>query len=54
MATTFSDKYLFGFVSCEEYTAVAPQVKAAHEALHSGTGLGNDFIGWLTLPTDIM
>ena len=52
MATTFSDKYLFGFVSCEEYTAVAPQVKAAHEALHSGTGLGNDFIGWLTLPTD--
>lgn len=29
-----------------------PQVKAAHELLHSGTGLGNDFIGWVTLPTD--
>lgn len=52
MATTFSDKYLSGFVNEHEYTAIASQVKAAHDALHNGTGLGNDFIGWLTLPTD--
>ena len=52
MATTFSDKYLSGFVSSEEYVAVQTQVKAAHDLLHSGTGLGNDFTGWLTLPTD--
>ena len=52
MPTTLSDKHLQGFVSAEEYTGIAPQVKAAHEALHTGTGLGNDFIGWLTLPTD--
>ena len=52
MATTFSDKYLSGFVSNDEYTAIASQVKAAHDTLHNGTGLGNDFIGWLTLPTD--
>ena len=52
MSTTFSEKYLSGFVSCEEYAAVRSQVKTAHDLLHSGTGLGNDFIGWLTLPTD--
>ncbi|MBQ0098490.1 MAG: glucose-6-phosphate isomerase [Oscillospiraceae bacterium] len=52
MPTKLSDKHLTGFVREDEYTAIAPQVKLAHEALHSGTGLGNDFIGWLTLPTD--
>src|SRR5699024_4337593 len=24
----------------------------AHETLHSGTGLGNDFLGWVELPTN--
>lgn len=52
MATTLSDKHLSGFVSAQEYEGIASQIKAAHEALHNGTGLGNDFIGWLTLPTD--
>lgn len=52
MPTSLSDKHLQGFVSNDEYAGIAPQVKAAHEALHKGTGLGNDFIGWLTLPTD--
>ncbi len=52
MPTILSDKHVRSFISQEELTAIAPQVKAAHEALHTGTGLGNDFIGWLTLPTD--
>lgn len=52
MATTLSDKHLSGFVSAQEFDGIASQIKAAHEALHNGTGLGNDFIGWLTLPTD--
>lgn len=52
MATKLSDKHLTGFVNAKEYDAIAPQIKAAHKALHDGTGLGNDFIGWLTLPTD--
>ena len=52
MATTFSEKYLSGFVSSEEYEAMRTPVKAAHDLLHNGTGLGNDFTGWLTLPTD--
>ena len=31
----------------------APQVAAAQEALEKGTCLGNDFLGWLHLPTSI-
>ncbi len=52
MPTKLSDKHLQGFLGADEYIGIAPAVKAAHEALHSGTGLGNDFIGWLNLPTD--
>lgn len=52
MATKLTDKYVKGFISDKEYEAMAPYVKTAHEMLHAGTGLGNDFIGWLHLPTD--
>ena len=52
MATTLSEKHLKGFINEDEFKGVAPMVKTAHEMLHTGTGLGNDFIGWLTLPTD--
>ena len=52
MPLKLEDGYLKGFVAGQEYKAMEPQVKAAHELLHSGTGLGNDFIGWVTLPTD--
>ncbi len=52
MATKLTDKYVKGFISDKEYEAMASYVKTAHEMLHAGTGLGNDFIGWLHLPTD--
>ena len=52
MAVTLNCKHLEGFVREQEYVAIAPQVAAAHEALHNGTGLGNDYLGWLTLPED--
>ena len=52
MATTLSEKHLKGFINEDEFKGIAPMVKTAHEMLHTGTGLGNDFIGWLTLPTD--
>ncbi len=52
MSTALTDKYLSGFLKSEEYDCIAPQIKAAHDTLHSGTGAGSDFIGWLTLPTD--
>lgn len=52
MAVTLSDKHLKEFISDEEYTSIAPQIKAAHELLHNKTGLGNDYIGWVDLPVD--
>ena len=52
MPTTLSDKHLQGFLGADEYVGIAPAVKAAHDALHAGEGLGNDFIGWLDLPTN--
>jgi glucose-6-phosphate isomerase len=52
MPLKLDDGYLKGFVSEDEYKAIAPQVKTAHELLSSGTGMGNDFIGWVTLPND--
>lgn len=44
--------YLSGFVNEDEYSAIASQVRSAHELLESGKGPGNDFLGWTTLPTD--
>ena len=52
MAIKLSKQHLAGFVSPQEYQAIAPQVQLAHEMLHNGTGMGNDFIGWLDLPVD--
>jgi len=43
----------YGFVSAEAVKAYAPQADAANKALHQGTGKGNDFLGWLNLPTSI-
>ena len=42
-----------GFVPKEKIAAYEPQVKAAMETLEKGTGLGNDFLGWLHLPSSI-
>ncbi len=52
MSTTLNKKYLTGFMNEEELNCLASRVKTAHNELHTGTGAGNDFIGWLTLPTD--
>jgi Glucose-6-phosphate isomerase len=40
------------FFSEHELDYLAPQVSAAHKAIHEKTIQGNDFLGWLTLPTD--
>jgi len=43
----------YGFVSSEKVAAYEAEVKKYSEALHNGTGKGNDFLGWLNLPTSI-
>jgi len=40
------------FVSQDALDAMAPRVAAAHETLASGTGAGNDFLGWRELPAN--
>ncbi len=41
------------FLKAGAVEALEPQVKAAQEALENGTCPGNDFLGWLHLPTSI-
>ena len=52
MAVTVNCKHIAGFVSAEEISAIAPEIAASHKTLHDKSGLGKDFLGWLTLPTD--
>ena len=51
MAVKFIDKYAKQFFGADELVGISSQVKAAHDTLHKGNGLGNDFLGWLDLPT---
>lgn len=43
-----------GFVAYEEVLALAQQSVRHLDTLNSGTGAGNDFLGWLSLPDDII
>ncbi len=52
MAVKLVTKYAEGFFAEGELEALQPQVNTAHEMLHSGTGLGSDFLGWVDLPVD--
>ena len=52
MSIRLNDSYAQSFAQPGELAAMAAEVQAAQEKLHSGTGAGNDFLGWLTLPTD--
>jgi glucose-6-phosphate isomerase len=42
------------FISFEEVVAHAQQSVRHLDSLNSGTGTGNDFLGWLSLPDDIL
>ncbi|MDQ5983406.1 MAG: Glucose-6-phosphate isomerase [Eubacteriales bacterium SKADARSKE-1] len=52
MATKLNTKYLDRFISDYEYESISPFVRTAHDLLHSKTGLGNEFTGWVELPTE--
>lgn len=43
-----------GFVSYEEVLALAQQSVRHLDAINGGTGAGNDFLGWVSLPDDII
>ena len=50
MSLKLNEKYLSGFVTKEELDNLASSAAIAHDQLISGTGAGNDFIGWVNLP----
>lgn len=52
MAIKLNDKHLSSFVRPHELKGLQASVTAAHHQLHNKTGLGNDFLGWLDLPTN--
>jgi glucose-6-phosphate isomerase len=43
----------FGFISKESVYGYESAVNQHNKALHEGTGKGNDFLGWLHLPSSI-
>lgn len=48
----FISNHAEGVVSAADIKALEPKAVEAMNTLHSKTGEGNDFLGWLTLPTD--
>lgn len=52
MSLKLNAKYLKDYVSNDELAGIKAQVETAADALHNKTGLGNDFLGWVELPTN--
>ena len=52
MAISLNTKYLEKFISQHEMDAAAPKAELAAKILDEKSGLGNDFLGWVDLPTD--
>ncbi len=52
MSVTLNTNYLGSFITEEDMAGIKPQVETAARMLHDRNGLGNDFLGWLNLPTD--
>lgn len=52
MGIKLNTRHVKSFLAQHELEAIAPQVRAAHQVLTEKTGLGSDFLGWLTLPED--
>ena len=52
MAIKFNSSFASDFLRENDLKGLETQVKAAHETINAKNGLGNDFLGWVTLPTD--
>jgi glucose-6-phosphate isomerase len=51
---TINLKNTSGFIAQEEVMALAQQSVRHLDSLKAGSGAGNDFLGWLSLPDDIL
>ena len=52
MSAKLNSKYVSSFLSDEEILSYQEKITKAHNDLHSKTGAGNDFLGWIDLPVD--
>ncbi len=52
MPLRLNTKYLEGFISEDEIKQISPEIVAAAGTLSRADGLGNDFLGWVNLPTN--
>ncbi|MEG1551526.1 MAG: glucose-6-phosphate isomerase, partial [Oscillospiraceae bacterium] len=52
MSIRINTSYLDSFIDAKSIHAMQDEVTKAHNLLHTGTGEGSEYIGWLTLPTD--
>ena len=50
MALKLNSNYAVPFLRENDIKGLTEQVTTAHKQLKNGTGLGNDFIGWVNLP----
>lgn len=42
--------YSYALINQDELDQYAAQISLCHEMIHSGTGAGSDFLGWVDLP----
>ncbi|MBR3908503.1 MAG: glucose-6-phosphate isomerase [Clostridia bacterium] len=52
MAIKFNSSFAADFLRENDLLGLEAQVKAAHDMVTAKSGLGNDFLGWVNLPTD--
>ena len=52
MSVQLNDAYVRPFINEKEIKDMQPMVKEADRLLRTKTGAGNDFLGWVNLPTD--
>ena len=51
MSIKLNEKYVSSFVSPAEYDTIQSEITAANRTLREKSGAGNDFLGWVDLPT---
>ncbi len=52
MAVKYNTDFLGDAISRDEWKAMAPFAKEAFRMVKKGSGAGNDFLGWVSLPDD--
>lgn len=52
MSVKFNSSYAKDFLRENDLKGIEAQVAAAHKTIEDRSGLGNDFLGWVSLPVD--